>query len=65
MYTGALSNKCALERHFNSGTKGGAGFTKLVELIPNKKDSISGALLDNVFHGICPGLKPLPGNFVS
>jgi hypothetical protein len=36
----------------NSGTKIGAGLTKLVELTPNKNDSISGALYYNLFHGI-------------
>jgi hypothetical protein len=35
-----------------SGTKQGAGFTKLVELIPNKNDSVSAALYDNLFQGI-------------
>jgi hypothetical protein len=47
-----------------SGTKHGAGFTKFVELMPNKKDSVSGALYDNLFQGICPGNKPLPGSLV-
>jgi hypothetical protein len=48
----------------NSGTKQGAGFTKLVELIPNKNDSISGALYDILFQGICAGISPLPGSLV-
>jgi hypothetical protein len=34
----------AVCKHFNSGVKGGARFTRLVELIPNKKDSISAGL---------------------
>jgi len=38
--------------------------TKFVELTPNKNDSISGALDDILFHGICPGFKPLPANLV-
>ena len=35
-----------------SGTKHGAGFTKFVELIPNKNDSVSTALYDSLFQGI-------------
>ena len=56
-----------IESEFNcviSGTKHGAGFTKFVELIPNKNDSVSGALYDNLFQGICAGSNPLPGNLV-
>jgi len=37
---------------FNCGLTGGCGVTKLVELIPNKVDSISTGLLDNVFQGM-------------
>jgi hypothetical protein len=47
-----------------SGLKHGAGFTKFVELIPNKKDSVSAALYDSLFHGICAGINPFPGNLV-
>ena len=36
----------------NSGTNVGAGFTKLVEFMPNKNDSISGAFWDILFPGI-------------
>ena len=42
----------------------GAGLTKLVELIPNKKDSVSAALYDNLLPGICAGNNPFPGNLV-
>jgi len=48
----------------NSGTKTGAGLTKLVEFTPNKNDSISAALYDNLFQGICPGFNPLPASLV-
>jgi hypothetical protein len=37
-------NTLAVFKHFNSGVKDGAGLTKLVELIPNKNDSISAEL---------------------
>ena len=47
-----------------SGIKHGAGFTKFVELIPNKKDSVSAALYDNLFQGICAGINPFPGSLV-
>lgn len=34
--TGFDSNTFAVDKHFNSGVKGPAGFTKLVELMPHK-----------------------------
>ena len=49
----------------NLGINMGAGLIKLVEFIPNKKDSMSGALLDIWFQGICAGFIPFPGSFVS
>jgi hypothetical protein len=63
--TGVFSNKLLDPSAVNLGTNTGAGLTKFVELIPNKKDSISGALLDILFHGIWAGFMPLPGSFVS
>jgi hypothetical protein len=47
-----------------SGVKQGAGFTRFVEFMPNKKDSVSAAFDDNFVHGICAGNKPRPGSSV-
>ena len=64
MNTTFFSNTFTLSSFAISGTKHGAGFTKFVEFIPNKKDSVSGALYDNLFPGICPGNKPSPAHLV-
>ncbi len=47
-----------------SGFVGGKGFTKLVEPIPHKKDSISLELCDNWSGATRPCNKPSPGKYV-
>jgi hypothetical protein len=49
---GLLLNKSAEDKQYKSGLNGLAGLTKLVELMPLKKDSMSALLEDIVFQGI-------------
>ena len=49
----------------NSGVNEVIGFTRLVVPIPNKKDSMSALLLDNLERGIAPCNTPSPANLVS
>jgi len=62
---GSLSNTFAVGNCFSSGVRHGCGLTRFVEFIPKRKDSMSGALLDMVFHGSWPGFNPFPAHFVS
>mgnify|MGYP003325639857 CR=1 FL=1 len=48
---------------FNLGCKAGLGFTKFVEPIPNKSDSISQAFDDSLFRQVLPANKPSPGKY--
>ena len=50
MMVGSLLKILADSNFFNSGWKQGAGLTKFVEFIPNKKDSISAVLTDNLLY---------------